>query len=94
MVDLAHIIRKVSLYYNAKPAGQSDDLTYIFMLEANLDAWLDSIPSQIQPGTVGTRPLSALREPGWCRRQRLVLEIRKSLIVTMLPRRLQLLTGL
>ncbi|KAK5168691.1 uncharacterized protein LTR77_006000 [Saxophila tyrrhenica] len=77
MVALSQTIRSVSLLYNAKPPGHPEDLAYVDQLDGDLDAWLRELPEQIRPGAGVSRPLSALREPEWCRRQRLVLEIRK-----------------
>ncbi|KAH8883540.1 hypothetical protein GQ53DRAFT_732448 [Thozetella sp. PMI_491] len=76
MVDLARIIRKVSLFYAALPPTCTEKIERALQLEAELDAWLLGLPLWIRPETPHHRLASALREPEWCRRHRLVLELR------------------
>ncbi|CAK7213941.1 hypothetical protein SEUCBS140593_002017 [Sporothrix eucalyptigena] len=76
MVEFSHIVRKVSLFYTEAPAHRIDHTGTAFRLESELDAWFMNLPPFIQPGSSGSRSADSLREPEWCRRQKLVLELR------------------
>ncbi|CAK7229853.1 hypothetical protein SBRCBS47491_007388 [Sporothrix bragantina] len=76
MVEFSHIVRKVSLFYTEAPAHRIDHTGTAFRLESELDAWFMGLPPFIQPGSSGSRSADSLREPEWCRRQKLVLELR------------------
>ncbi|OKL58938.1 hypothetical protein UA08_05641 [Talaromyces atroroseus] len=81
VVDLAHIIRLVSIdiYHSRIPIQQK--MKHSLKIEQKLDTWLNGLPKILQPdfGQPGGNTytsISALRDPKWSRRQRLVLGIR------------------
>jgi Fungal specific transcription factor domain len=77
MVNLARIIRKVSVsIYHLKSPWQ-EKLKIASKVERELDVWRDGLPDRVKPMGADERLLGALKEPKWCRRQRLVLNIRK-----------------
>lgn len=77
MVDMARIVRKVSvgIYHSSQTAAQN--LAAAFKIEQELDDWILQLPAYIRPGYRSAGRLAALREPTWCQRQRLVLDIRE-----------------
>ncbi|KAK2810146.1 hypothetical protein FQN50_003115 [Emmonsiellopsis sp. PD_5] len=76
MVTFAYIIRKVSIgiYHSNSPV--EDTISLALEIEEELDVWLRNLPDNIRPSPLRPPHMGALREPKWCRRQRLVLEIR------------------
>ncbi|KAK2739894.1 hypothetical protein FQN55_009067 [Onygenales sp. PD_40] len=76
MVTFAHIIRKVSIgiYHSNSPV--EDTISLALEIEEELDLWLRNLPDNIRPSPLRPPHMGALKEPKWCRRQRLVLEIR------------------
>ncbi|PGH02031.1 hypothetical protein AJ80_08925 [Polytolypa hystricis UAMH7299] len=76
MVKLARIVRKVSvgLYHSTSPV--QSNIALAFQIEQELDSWLLELPPRIQPSPLNEPHIGNLREPKWCRRQRLVLEVR------------------
>jgi hypothetical protein len=81
MVNFAQIIRKLSVSIYHRKLTLQEKLRLSSQLEKELDNWIISLPDQIRPSTTETRQTGALKEPKWCRRQRLVLHIRKSKFV-------------
>lgn len=84
MVEFSHIVRKVSLFYTEAPSHHIDHTGTAFHLESELDAWFIGLPPFIQAGSSGSRSADSLREPEWCRRQKLVLELREYLFILSL----------
>lgn len=80
-VDLAHMIRQVSVDLYHSRATIQQRMKDSLAIEQRLNKWLDELPKILQPdfgqpgGSVNTS-ISALRDPKWSRRQRLVLGIR------------------
>lgn len=78
MVDFGRIVRKVSLFYTEKSVFRAEHMEVANQLELELEAWLAKLPSWISPISLQEQSQDALREPEWCHRHRLVLEIRES----------------
>lgn len=77
MVDFAQIIRRVSVViYHTRSAWQ-EKMMQASQIERELEAWVVRLPEKIKPFSPGERLGGSLKEPKWCRRQRLVLNIRK-----------------
>lgn len=76
MVEFSHIVRKVSLFYTEAASQRIEQTSTAFHLEQELDAWFMSLPPFIQAGSSASMSADSLREPEWCRRQKLVLELR------------------
>ncbi|KAH8674141.1 fungal-specific transcription factor domain-containing protein [Xylariales sp. PMI_506] len=78
MVSFGQIIRNVSVEVYHTNLSILHIMPRAFQMERDLDQWVESLPKRIQIGPSGSAgsSLSALREPTWCRRQRLVLELR------------------
>lgn len=87
MVTFGRIIRKVSvdIYHSQLPILQT--LAMAVEIESELDGWIQSLPVCIRPSTSGsyTAKSTPLREQVWCRRQRLVLDLRESLFKHPFP---------
>jgi hypothetical protein len=79
MIDFAQIIRRVSVQIYHSRISLQEKLQLALQIEMEMDRWLARLPEKIKPDIGGYRPSrSALRDPKWARRQRLVLGIRKS----------------
>ncbi|KAF9252862.1 transcriptional regulator family: Fungal Specific TF [Penicillium roqueforti] len=77
MIDFAQIIRQVSVQIYHSRISLQDKLQLALQIEMEMDRWLARLPEMIKPDIGGYRPSrSALRDPKWARRQRLVLGIR------------------
>jgi hypothetical protein len=77
MMDFSRIIRKVSLFYTRKPLYRAEHVDVADQLEAELDSWIADLPPWINPLAELQESFQALKEPDWCRRHRLVLELSK-----------------
>lgn len=78
MIDFAQIIRQVSVQIYHSRISLQDKLQLALQIEMEMDRWLARLPEMIKPDIGGYRPSSsALRDPRWARRQRLVLGISK-----------------
>lgn len=78
MVDFAQIVRRVSVQIYHSRITLQEKLQLALQIEIEMDRWLARLPEKLRPD-IGTykSPRSALRDPKWARRQRLVLGIRK-----------------
>ena len=79
MIDFAQIIRRVSVQIYHSRITLQEKLQLALQIEMEMDRWLARLPERIKPD-IGPYRLSrsALRDPKWARRQRLVLAIRES----------------
>ncbi|CAG8246300.1 unnamed protein product [Penicillium salamii] len=78
MIDFAQIIRRVSVQIYHSRISLQEKLQIALQIEMEMDRWLARLPEKIKPDIAGYRlSRSALRDPKWARRQRLVLGIRK-----------------
>lgn len=77
MVDFAQITRKVSVQIYHSRITLHEKLHRALQIEAEMDRWVGQLPDLIKPDIWGA-PVSgsALRDPKWARRQRLVLGLR------------------
>lgn len=82
MVDLAHIIRRVSVNTYHAHISLQQRMKHSQEIKQKLDNWLDALPKILQPdsrqsgGKGDASPLmSVLGDPKWLTRQRLVLLI-------------------
>ncbi|KAJ5539666.1 hypothetical protein N7513_007998 [Penicillium frequentans] len=77
MVDFAQIVRRVSVQIYHSRITLQEKLQLALQIEIEMDRWLARLPEKLRPD-IGTykSPRSALRDPKWARRQRLVLGIR------------------
>ena len=79
MIDFAQIIRRVSVQIYHSRISLQEKLQIALQIEMEMDRWLARLPEKIKPDIGGYRlSRSALRDPKWARRQRLVLGIRES----------------
>jgi hypothetical protein len=80
MVDFGRIIRKVAVRIYHSRISLQQKFSAALEIESEMNGWVARLPSKIRPslGLEGSRD-SGLREPKWCRRQRLVLGIRRSM---------------
>jgi hypothetical protein len=77
MVDFAQIIRRVSvIIYHTRSTWQ-EKMIQACQIERELETWVARLPERIKPFSPRERVLWSLKEPKWCRRQRLVLNISK-----------------
>lgn len=77
MTDFAQIIRRVSIQIYHSRISLHDKLRLALQIELDMDRWLGRLPDRIRPDIgVHKSSRSALRDPKWARRQRLVLGIR------------------
>ena len=78
MIDFAQIIRRVSIQIYHSRITLQEKLQLALQIEMEMDRWLARLHERIKPD-IGAYRLSrsALRDPKWARRQRLVLGIRK-----------------
>jgi hypothetical protein len=78
MIDFAQIIRRVSVQIYHSRISLQEKLQLALQIEMEMDRWLARLPEKIKPDIAGYRlSRSALRDPKWARRQRLVLGIRE-----------------
>lgn len=78
MIDLAQIIRRVSIQIYHSRISLQEKLQIALQIEMEMDRWLARLPERIKPDFGANRlARSALRDPKWARRQRLVLGIRE-----------------
>ena len=75
MVQFARIIRKISVIIYHSSSSWQDKISFAAQIEQELDQWAASLPKNIKSLGLDEPPLGALKEPKWCRRQRLVLRI-------------------
>lgn len=79
MVGFARIIRRVSLEVYHSKESLAEKMRVALQIEKCLDTWLVCLSDKLKPNFSGEPlPFESLREPKWCRRQRLVIGIRKS----------------
>ncbi|KAJ5820003.1 hypothetical protein N7474_005594 [Penicillium riverlandense] len=77
MIDFAQIIRRVSVQIYHSRISLQEKLQLALQIEMEMDRWLARLPEKIRPDIGGFKlSRSALRDPKWARRQRLVLGIR------------------
>ncbi|OQE28645.1 hypothetical protein PENSTE_c003G06432 [Penicillium steckii] len=77
MIDFAQIIRRVSIQIYHSRITLQEKLQLALQIEMEIDRWLARLPEKIKPDIGAYQPSrSALRDPKWARRQRLVLGIR------------------
>ncbi|KAJ5647919.1 hypothetical protein N7490_004291 [Penicillium lividum] len=77
MIDFAQIVRKVSVQIYHSRITLQEKLQLALQIEMEMDRWLARLPEKLRPDIGANRsPRSALRDPKWARRQRLVLGIR------------------
>lgn len=76
MTDFAQIIRRVSVQIYHSRITLQEKLHLGLQIESDMDRWLTRLPEKLRPDIGTDRPSrSALRDPKWARRQRLVLGI-------------------
>lgn len=85
MVDFARIVRRIAIgIYHSRVSWQQK-LLRAQGLEGELDGWIAGLPERIRPASpsslsssssFSTGALAALRQPKWCRQQKIVTEIR------------------
>lgn len=82
MVDFARIVRRIAIgIYHSRTSWQQK-MARAQGLEGELDAWIACLPTRIRPACSSSSSssysggLAALRQPKWCRRQRIITEIR------------------
>lgn len=82
MVDSARIVRRIAIgIYHSRMSWQQK-MTQAQSLEDELDGWVAGLPERIKPSfstsssPSSSRGLAALRQPKWCRRQKIIMEIR------------------
>ncbi|KAF2668886.1 Zn(II)2Cys6 transcription factor [Microthyrium microscopicum] len=76
MVQFAHIIRKVTILIYHKKSKWQEKVNIACQIEQDMGQWVATLPEKIRPFPLEKRFLGALKEPKWCRRQRLVLNLR------------------
>ncbi|KAJ5520336.1 transcriptional regulator family: Fungal Specific TF [Penicillium fimorum] len=87
MIDLAQIIRQISVQIYHSRISLQDKLQLALQIEMEMDRWLARLPEMIKPDISGYgMSRSTLRDPNWARRQRLVLGIRYYNVRTLLFR--------
>ncbi|KAI8676283.1 C6 transcription factor [Fusarium sp. Ph1] len=86
MVDFARVTNQVVLRMYLTDSGLEKSIEAARELEQDLDRWLEALPAQIRPQKrqVPVRPLRAIKEPQYAKRQRLVLKIRYHNVRTLL----------
>lgn len=83
MVDFARIVRRIAIgIYHSRTSWQQK-MARAQGLERELDGWIAGLPARIRPAcssssssTFSSGGLAALRQPKWCRRQKIITEIR------------------
>ncbi|KAJ5888542.1 hypothetical protein N7495_008583 [Penicillium taxi] len=77
MIDFAQITRRVSVQIYHLRITLQEKLHLALQIEIEMDRWLARLPEKIRPDIGGYRTSrSALHDPKWAKRQRLVLGIR------------------
>jgi hypothetical protein len=78
MVTFSQVIREVSTRIYSSSLTWQEKLLNAARIQAELDAWVEGLPPTIKPDTTIQGRLSHLnlREPKWCRRQRLIARLR------------------
>jgi hypothetical protein len=78
MVDLARIIKNISLEIYLSEEITLRTVGLAFRLQAELDRWADSVPPEIRPklNAADLVSLKSARDAQWIKRQRLVLTLR------------------
>lgn len=83
MVDFARIVRRIAIgiYHSRVPWQQK--MARAQSLEGELDGWIAGLPARIRPAcetsslsSSSSSGLAALRQPKWCRRQKIITAIR------------------
>lgn len=101
MVDFTHIVRRIAIsIYHSRMSWQQK-MVRAQGLEGELDAWIAALPARIRPACPSSPSssssaggLAALRQPKWCRRQKIITEIRYHNVRMLLFRPfLSMLTG-
>ena len=79
MIPFARITRRVSTHIYLSGTPIIDKIPHAYDIEADMDAWVNSLPEKIRPvGVTSQRSgMMMLQDPKWARRQRLVLHLRK-----------------
>jgi hypothetical protein len=79
MITFSQIIREVSIRIYSSNIPWQEKLLHAGRIQAELDSWVESLPPTIKPDITIEGRLShlTLREPKWCRRQRLITRLRK-----------------
>lgn len=80
MVDFARIVRRIAIgIYHSRVSWQQK-MVRAQGLESELDGWIAGLPARIRPAcpssSSSSSGLAALRQPKWCRRQKIITEIR------------------
>lgn len=83
MVDFSRIVRRIAIgIYHSRTSWQQK-MARAHGLEGELDGWIAGLPARIRPAcpsssssSCSSGGLAALRQPRWCRRQRIITEIR------------------
>lgn len=82
MVDFARIVRRIAIGIYHSRVSWKQKMTRAQDLEGELDGWVAGLPMRIKPACLtlssssSSRRLADLRQPKWCRRQKIVTEIR------------------
>lgn len=82
MVDFARIVRRIAIgiYHSRMPWQQK--MAHAWDLEGELDGWVADLPARIRPACLSSSSssssagLAALRQPKWCRLQKILVEVR------------------
>lgn len=80
MVALSRIMREVALSLYTLPCDMDQKLVRAKTLDADLEQWLEQVPTQFQPDQQSTRPKFSLkpsRLPSHVKKQSVVLRLRK-----------------
>jgi hypothetical protein len=79
MVFFSQIVRKVSVRIYSSNLPWQEKLHDAGEIQNELDVWVENLPLTIKPDTtiMETALQFTLREPKWCRRQRLITRLSK-----------------
>jgi hypothetical protein len=79
MIVFSQITRQVSIQIYFSRLPWKEKLQNADHIQRELDLWVETLPPAIKPDTTIEGRLSqlALREPKWCRRQRLTTRLRE-----------------
>jgi hypothetical protein len=79
MIGFSQIVRQVSIRIYSSYSPWQEKIQNAVLIQKELDDWIDSLPPTIKPDTSIKGKVSqiVLREPNWCRRQRLITRLRK-----------------
>lgn len=82
MVDFARIVRRIAIgIYHSRISWQQK-MAHAWDLECELDGWASNLPARIRPAGLSpsspssSEGLAALRQPKWCRLQKIIIEVR------------------